>query len=512
MSFLNNVSSVLRQVPLPLGNTALSGAGMAQAAGLSTAASTLEQLASRAPLSQGSAMGSAPVRPSWSETPDPQGAPTRNAAVPPAIGVEQAPPTLYRPHLARASVLRAGQQHAKWRNAFVSAAMPAVLQLRDHLSQGTPHQMAVRAHLVLEMRRVRERLDKAGYPSGDISDASYLLCTYLDEVMSDHLRMAQQIPYEGDRSLLVEFHGDAWGGEDTFAHLEYAMRQDHPPYELLGLYEILMALGLQGRYRILERGDVLLQDLRSQLHGMLWQRQPDALGLLLPAPAPPRQRWWTPARLGLVGLLCMALLYLVATLDLDARGRAIRQAIAAWEPPIHGINAIDTLPSPLPQLVDEGWLKAFKHPQGWLLVFKSDRAFDVGKAQFRPEFLHNLDRLGQAFAPWPGDIEIIGHTDSQPIRSGNFSSNQALSEARAQQVAQRIKESVIPGGSLAPANTVGRHLNASGRGESEPLDEAKTPAAYERNRRVDVLWKVLPQGSTRPASETAGLNLPVAKP
>ena len=498
MSFLNNLTAFMRQVPLPVNNSSMSAAGISQATGLAGATSTMDNLISHA-------MGRSaePIRSELNQEPEPHPAPTPRPAA-----AESARATVYRPALGRASVLRAGQQNAKWRNPFVSAAMPAILQLQDQLLHGSVNQPAMRAQLVLELRLFRERMGKAGYDSTQVAEASYLLCTYLDEVVSDAMRLAQQIPYEGDRSLLVEFHDDAWGGEDAFAHLEYAMRLDHPPYELLGLYEMLMALGLEGRYRMLERGEVLRQDLRSQLHAMLWQQLPAPLGLELPPSAPPRQRWWTAQRAALAALVLLMLLYALATFDLDARGRPIRQAIAAWEPPTHTIDILETLPPPLPQLLAEGWLTAFKHPEGWLLVFKSDRAFDVGQAQFRPEFLYNLDRLSLAFAPWPGDIEVIGHTDAQPIRSGKFKDNQELSERRASVVAQRMRESAVPGGSKAPGNTLPRQLTSSGRGEREPMDEGKSPSAFERNRRVDVLWKILPKGTTRSQNDNSTLYLP----
>jgi type VI secretion system protein ImpK len=245
---------------------------------------------------------------------------------------------------------------------------------------------------------------------------------------------------------------------------------------------------------------------------MLWQQPPAALGLELAPAAPPRRRWWTSARAGFAALMGISLLYALATLDLDARGRPIRQAIAAWEPPTHTIDPTETLPPPLPQLIAEGWLTVYKHPEGWLLVFKSDRAFDVGQAQFRPGFLYNLDRLALAFAPWPGDIEVIGHTDVQPVRSGRFRDNQELSEARASVVAQRMRESAVPGGSRAPDKTLARQITSSGRGEREPMDAGKNPLAFERNRRVDVLWKVLPKGTRRAKNDTSTLYLPAPSP
>ena len=417
-----------------------------------------------------------------------------SAAYAPLAGMVQA----LQPSLRR-SVLRAGHLNGRWSNPFVSAAMPAILRLQEHLANTTLNQATIRSQLVLEIRLFRESLQKSGCVAEQVNEASYALCTYLDEVVSDHMRIAQRIPYEGERSLLVEFHGDSWGGENAFVHLERSMRPDNTPLDLLGLYEVLLALGLQGRYRMLERGDLLLQDLRSHLHVLLWHSQPEALGELLPAPELPKEGWWTLRRIGFSLLGFALLLYLIATFELDARGRPIRNALAAWEPPTHIISPMEALPVPVRKLVDEGWLTASKHPQGWLLVFRSDRAFPVGLTQLRPEFLRNIDRLGQALAPWSGDLEIIGHTDAQPIRGSQFQSNQALSEARARVVADRLRQSVTPSGALAPANAQVRQLFVSGRGDSDPIDTGNSPAAYERNRRVDVFWK-LTSGSAPMAS------------
>jgi type VI secretion system protein ImpK len=161
---------------------------------------------------------------------------------------------------------------------------------------------------------------------------------------------------------------------------------------------------------------------------------------------------------------------------------------------VRTIDIAETLPPPLPAILSEGWLTAYKHPQGWLLVFKSDGAFGVGRADVRPEFMPNIERLGLAMAPWPGDLEVIGHTDRQPIRASRFPSNQALSEARAATVADELRKTSLPNGVSAPPKVMSRAITSVGKGEFEPLDSADNPAAYSKNRRVDVLWKVVPEG------------------
>jgi type VI secretion system protein ImpK len=136
-----------------------------------------------------------------------------------------------------------------------------------------------------------------------------------------------------------------------------------------------------------------------------------------------------------------------------------------------------------------------------LLVFRSDGAFDVGQADFKPSFINNIARVGLALAPWPGDLEVIGHTDSQPIQSRLFPNNMVLSEARAKTAANALAEYVTQQGSRAPSLVVQRQILVSGRGDSEPVDKSSTPVAFERNRRVDVLWKVAPRSTLSTQNE-----------
>ncbi len=418
-------------------------------------------------------------------------------------------PKIYYRTAGSEAVLRAGEQYANWRNPYICYAMPVILRLQRYLNNEITDRLAMRAQLALEVRLFRERLSTIGGEPKLVDDASYLLCTYIDEAVNDSARKEQQTPYDGDRSLLVEFHGDAWGGEDAFAHLEYWMKSASRalPLDLLALHELILSLGWQGRYRAIERGNVLLQDLRSQLHAQIWQHQaPAALGSDLFNPPAYRQRWWTTGRAVIAVLAGVLLLYALATFDLDSRGLPIREALAAWSPPVRTIDISQTLPPPLPELLAEGWLSAYKQSNGWLLVFRSDGAFDVGQAKFRPEFLRNIERLGLAFAPWPGDLEVIGHTDRQPINGGSFTSNQALSEARARTVADELRGTALSGGGRAPANARQRQIEFSGRGDTEPVDPAGTQAAFSRNRRVDILWRLAPPVSSQTDAQSPRQN------
>lgn len=383
----------------------------------------------------------------------------------------------------RSSIARPGVSASRWENPFVSAALPALLLLHKIESTTSGFDVSLRNQLGLEVRMFRDKLSSSalGLEASQVDEASYLLCTHIDEVLNEECRRHDQpLP---EKSLLVEFHGDAWGGEDCFGKLQAAMAQEHPPMALLEFYEMIIGLGFQGRYQVMDRGEVLLQDLRSKLHRLIWDRAPAGLALRSGGDKVAKPGWLTPLRLFLIGLSLLLLAYLAGLIDMNMRGSPLREALAAYEPPVRAINIFETLPPPLPELIAEGWLTAERRDNGWLLIFRADGAFEPGKADIRPEFLPNLNRLGAAFAPWPGDLEVIGHTDLTPIVASKFPTNQALSEARAQKVADMLRQQVS-------GSKVQRQVTASGMGEKSPVATGLSRAANQKNRRVEILWKV----------------------
>jgi len=401
----------------------------------------------------------------------------------------QQPTGTARPGTARIapSVTRAGRSEARWDNPIINAAMPVLLRLHRGNDGAQWIDANSRSQLALELKLFRERLIKAGQPSAVVDDASYLLCTYIDETANDSARLHQATPYDGQHSLLVEFHGDSWGGEDAFSDLENWMAKTPLPVSLLELYELVLSLGWQGRYRVLERGQALLADLRSQLNTQLWGEKTAApLTAALPvARQDVKRRWWTAARLCLLSLVALLLLYGLAVIDLDSRGRPLRAALVAWEPPTHTIDLEKNLPDAIEAITREGWMSAERYKDGWRLTFRSDRAFNAGDAQFLPSFEPLIERFADAIAPWPGNIEVVGHTDAQPVNTSRFPSNLALSEQRARIVAEALVRNAD-----TSMNRPARQITWSGRGSTEPIDPANTPQAYERNRRVEILWNV----------------------
>lgn len=74
-------------------------------------------------------------------------------------------------------------------------------------------------------------------------------------------------------------------------------------------------------------------------------------------------------------------------------------------------------------------------------------------------------------------IKIEGHTDNVPIKNSQFDSNLWLSTARA----SKVYEYLVDRCHLKP-----KHLEASGRGDADPIASNKTAAGRAKNRRVEI--------------------------
>lgn len=129
-----------------------------------------------------------------------------------------------------------------------------------------------------------------------------------------------------------------------------------------------------------------------------------------------------------------------------------------------------------------------EHPSirivGDRFVFQSELLFPSGQASLTPEGEQRLAQLAETLASVtrgiPQDIDwvlrIDGHTDRRPIQTAEFRSNWELSTARALSVLRFLAAHGIPE----------KRLAASGFAEHQPLDAAENPAAYTRNRRIEI--------------------------
>ena len=111
-------------------------------------------------------------------------------------------------------------------------------------------------------------------------------------------------------------------------------------------------------------------------------------------------------------------------------------------------------------------------------TFWRRRAFasNPGRADISPDSLGLLDRLIETALRCPdANIEIAGHTDAD----GDQNANQALSEKRAQAVADYLVRGGLPANRFTPV----------GYGSTQPVAGNDTDEGKAQNRRIDFVVK-----------------------
>lgn len=103
--------------------------------------------------------------------------------------------------------------------------------------------------------------------------------------------------------------------------------------------------------------------------------------------------------------------------------------------------------------------------------------FEDNKAEIKKEGKPVLLKIGDILKEYDGfGIDIIGHTDNTPIKSGPYEDNDYLSAARAIETAQYLIEA---------KNLDASKISFSGKGEREPVDTNATADGRARNRRIE---------------------------
>lgn len=98
--------------------------------------------------------------------------------------------------------------------------------------------------------------------------------------------------------------------------------------------------------------------------------------------------------------------------------------------------------------------------------------FDVGKATIKPQSMGVINEICQMLKNHPDlKFSIEGHTDN----TGNATSNQTLSEARAKAVCAKLTDMGIDAG----------RLSAKGQGMNKPIGSNDTAEGRAKNRRVE---------------------------
>lgn len=376
-------------------------------------------------------------------------------------------------------------------NPLVSAAMPllaAAPRLRHTARHPNPG--ALKEALAEGIRKFDAQARGQGVPNEQVVAGRYILCTFLDE-------SAASTPWGGSgawsaNSLLVQFHNETWGGEKVFQLMSKLAENVPGNRNLLELLYVVLGLGFEGRYRVIDNGQGQLDSVRQRLAQMLLQGQSVEKSL--------SPRWQgsggTGARLAdgvpmwvvatgavvLLALIWAALKFALAQssgpLFDQLQGLTVKSVQVtgpAPPPPPPPPAAKPRLATLLQPEISAGLIEVEDLADRSIVTIKGDGFFEPGGTVITAGVRTLLPRIGEALATLPGQVLIAGHTDSQPIRTLRFPSNWHLSQERADVVRKALAELVPPA-----------RLRAEGRADSEPIADNGTAEGRARNRRVEI--------------------------
>ena len=124
-------------------------------------------------------------------------------------------------------------------------------------------------------------------------------------------------------------------------------------------------------------------------------------------------------------------------------------------------------------------INSFLTDKGIVMSLADSVLFESGVAGISKEAIPILEKVGSIITETTCDIQIEGHTDDFPIKTGRFPSNWELSTARAVNVLRYFLEKAT----ISP-----ERLTAVGFGEFQPLFLNDTPEHMAKNRRVEIVF------------------------
>lgn len=382
-------------------------------------------------------------------------------------------------------------------NPLIQAASPLLLlavQLRHSVSQ--PNAARLREQVVEQVREFENRTKAAGVQAQTAVAARYVLCAMLDESVLN-APWGEQTGW-AQKTLLVTFHGESYGGAKFFQILERLCADFAKHVDLIELMYLCLALGFGGRYQIEAGGRAKLAAIQDDLYHRIKAQRAPAADELAPHWRGIEDRrnpliryvplWVIVAAAAVVLVVVFGYFYsrlnkLSAPLSAQVSQIGLESATPpdtarmdrATPPPAH-----KTLRELLAPEAQAGKLEIIEQNRGReLLRLSASTMFASGGVTVGDSQLPLLHKITAALNQVPGRVIVVGHTDDQPIHSLRFKDNFALSAARAQAVAKILGDGLESAG----------RIESSGAGSSKPIAlPPDLPANRARNRRVEIIY------------------------
>jgi type VI secretion system protein ImpK len=399
--------------------------------------------------------------------------------------------------------------------AAASGVLAAAIRIeadRGHM----PDLERLRGAMVEAVQSFETEALASGLDRRSLRAARYSLCAMVDDIV---LSTPEGTSSSWTRqSMTSTFHGEVVGGEGFFEILEQMEKDLGHNEPVVELMYLCMSLGFIGRYRVRPRGVAELTDLRDGVYNTIRARRGEFERELSPhwrginAGARSLARRVPLWAIGLGTVAIAAAMYVGFTFLLSSVSEAAFAQLFALPP--HGqvriprqpraplpvavaaaVTPSATAPTPAPvepagAVVEVSKTKQFLEPEvkaGLLQVFEDAQTVTVrltnrnmfasGTATLADSFMPLLTRVGEALNDETGNVEVVGYTDDQPIRTARFPSNFELSQARADAVANQLRAHMKDP----------KRLHAVGKGQTSPISPNTTAEGRQENRRTEIV-------------------------
>jgi type VI secretion system protein ImpK len=377
-------------------------------------------------------------------------------------------------------------------NPLVAAAAPLLAAgPRVRTTARHPNPAGLKDALADGIRKFEAQARAQGLPNEQVLAGRYILCTFLDEC-------AASTPWGGAgawsaQSRLVQFHNETWDGDKVYQLMSKLAENVDANRNLLELLYMVLALGFEGRYRVLDNGRAQLDSVRERLVQMLRQSRGTYEKALSPRWQGVEQRvarlhegmplWVMAAVVALLlGGVFAALRFklggeadapfsVLAALD----AKAAQVSTPAPPPPAPPAAPKPRLAGFLKPEIDAGLVQVQDLADRSVVTIKGDGFFEPGSAVISGSVLPLLGRIAQALNDTPGRVLITGHTDNQPIKTLRYPSNWHLSQDRADAVKTEVTKTVKAD-----------RLRSEGRADSEAVADNGNAQGRAKNRRVEI--------------------------
>lgn len=351
------------------------------------------------------------------------------------------------------------------------------------------------ADTVRQVQAFEKGASDLGVAPESLLAARYALCTFIDEVVMNTPWGSASL--WASSPLLLAFHRETQGGDKFFQMVDRVLADREPRRDLIEFFYVCLALGFEGRYRVVSGGAGKLTELRERLFARIRGWRDPQQGELSP-----RWRGVQDRRSRLVRSLPGWILFTVAALiagslfltlhhglnravaPVTAQLNEIRWATFESPAPPPIVVAQPPIPRPtLPELlrgVEPERLQIASEDGGVTRLTLIGEVFASGSVQVTDAFASLLLRIGAALEDVDGRAMVEGHSDNVPVRSLRYKDNLELSRVRARNAAEILR------GRLSDPGRV----QYTGFGEDRPLFEpASLPENRARNRRVEIIHR-----------------------